>query len=267
MSAIDRLFEDLRAAKQKAFMPFVTAGDPDLDFTRKMIQRFADHGCHLCEIGIPYSDPIADGPVIQASYTRALKQHIKVHDILTMTRGLAGETDMPLVSMVSYAIVYRHGLERYVVEAKQAGLAGLIVPDLLTEEAGALASLCQTHDLSLIQLVTPTTSRDRALRIASSSTGFLYYVSVTGITGERQELPPEVVDQVGWLREQTPLPICIGFGISKPEHVRTLAPVADGLIVGSALVRHLARLDREPAEVVLSDIGILVDSLLAALNS
>jgi tryptophan synthase alpha chain len=266
MSAIDQLFVDLRARRQKAFMPFITAGDPDLETTRQLIRRLAEHGASLCEIGIPYSDPIADGPVIQASYTRALQHHVKLDQILQMIAGVAPQVAAPLISMVSYAIIYRHGLERYVAEARRAGLAGLIVPDLLIDEAGPLMRLCQQHDLSLIQLVTPTTPRDRAVRIAELSTGFIYYVSVTGITGARSELPPEVVDQVGWLREQTDLPICVGFGVSRPEHVRMLRSVADGIIVGSALVRYLERLDREDRQGVIDEMLALVDELLAALH-
>ena len=141
----------------------------------------------------------------------------------------------------------------------------MIVPDLLVEEATPLREICQREEISLIQLVTPTTSRDRALRIAESSSGFLYYVSVTGITGERDQLPAELTDQVGWLREQTELPICIGFGISKPEHVEHLAPVADGVIVGSAIVRKIATVGDMPREQVLSEIGEFADQLGAAL--
>lgn len=267
MSAIDQLFRELRATGQKAFMPFVTAGDPDLDFTAHVIRALAARGAHLCEVGIPYSDPIADGPVIQASYTRALNKHVKLDGILHMLQKVTPEISMPLVTMVSYAIVHRHGLERFVADAKAAGLSGLIVPDLLVEEAAPLSSLCRQADLSLIQLVTPTTSRERALEIARTSTGFLYYVSVTGITGARQELPTDVVDQVGWLRDQTDLPICIGFGISRPEHVRTLVKVADGVIVGSALVRFLERLSTESREVVTSEMMQLVDDLLSALKA
>src|SRR5262249_48532886 len=146
----------------------------------------------------------------------------------------------PVVTMVSYAIVYRHGLEQFVSDMQKAGVAGAIVPDLLVEGAGPLAKIFRKADFSLIQLITPTTPPERAVRIAQSSTGFIYYVSVTGITGERRELPPDLIDNVGWLREQTPLPVCIGFGISTPEHVKLLAPVADGLIVGSAIVRRVA---------------------------
>ena len=267
MSAIDQLFRQLRAAGRKAFMPFVTAGDPDLDFTAEVIRRLAAHGCSLFELGIPYSDPIADGPVIQASYTRALEHKIKLADILAMVgRVNARSRRAPDRHDVSYSIVFRHGLERYVADAKAAGVAGAIVPDLPVEEAGPLAEICRREDFSLIQLITPTTPRDRALRIAEQTTGFIYYVSVTGITGERTALPPEIVDNVAWLREQTPLPICIGFGISRPEHVRMLAPVADGLIVGSAIVRRMAEAAAKPREQVLEEIDDYAAELLAAMG-
>jgi tryptophan synthase alpha chain len=267
MSTIDELFSKLRREKQKALMPFVTAGDPDLNFTAEVIRELVTRGCHLCEVGIPYSDPIADGPVIQASYTRALEHKIKLADILATLGGVAPIVAAPLVTMVSYAIVYRHGAQKYVDEVCDRGVAGLIVPDLPVEESASLARICAAAGTSLIQLVTPTTPRERAIRIANSSTGFLYYVSVAGITGERTELPPELVDNVGWLRTETDLPICIGFGISRPEHVKLLAPVADGLIVGSAIVRRIAAAAQRPRLEVLADVGNYVAELLASLNS
>lgn len=267
MSDIDRLFQQLRSEKRKAFMPFITAGDPDLDFSASVIRELAARGCHMCEVGIPYSDPIADGPVIQASYTRALGKKIKLAKILEMLGGLQADVSMPRVTMVSYAIIYRHGLERYIAEAKSAGVSGAIVPDLLVDEAGEFAEICRREDFSLIQLVTPTTPRERAVRIAESSTGFLYYVSVTGITGERTELPPSLIDNVSWLREQTELPICIGFGVSKPEHVKLLAPVSDGLIVGSAIVRRIAEASDRAREEVLKEVGDYASELLAALEA
>ena len=265
MSAIDTLFEQLRATGRKAMMPFVTAGDPDLGFTAELLRRLVARGSNLCELGIPYSDPIADGPVIQASYTRALDKRVKLAGIFQMLGSLTPDLPAPVVTMVSYAIVYRRGLEAYVSAAKAAGAAGAIVPDLPVEEARPLARICRREDFSLIQLVTPTTDRDRAIRIAEQTTGFIYYVSVTGITGERDKLPQELVDNVGWLREQTSLPICIGFGISRPEHVRMLTPVADGLIVGSAIVRRAAEAVSKPREQVLTEIGDYVAELLAAM--
>jgi len=266
MSAIDNLFKKLRGEKRKALMPFVTAGDPDLEFTAAVLAEFARRGCSMCEVGIPYSDPIADGPVIQESYTRALAHKIRLAEIIQCLSGVAPKLSAPLVTMVSYAIVYRHGLQQYVEDMQRAGIAGAIVPDLLVEEAGPLAKICRQADFSLIQLITPTTPRDRAVRIAESSTGFIYYVSVTGITGERREVPPELIENVGWLREQTPLPVCIGFGISTPDHVRLLSPAADGLIVGSAIVRRVAAAANKPKAAVLSDVGDYVASLLAALQ-
>jgi tryptophan synthase alpha chain len=265
MTLIDSLFNELRHEKRKALMPFITAGDPDLAFTAAILKEVIGRGSHLCEVGIPYSDPIADGPVIQASYTRALEHKIKLADILNTLGDVAPQVKAPLVTMVSYAIVYRHGLQKYVDDVANRGLAGLIVPDLPVEESAQLAGVCSKRDISLIQLVTPTTPRDRAVRIAETSTGFLYYVSVAGITGERTQLPPELVDNVGWLRTQTKLPICIGFGISKPEHVKLLSPVADGLIVGSAIVRRIATAAEKPREQVVREVGDYVAELLAAL--
>ena len=267
MSAVDDTFAKLKQEGRKALMPFITAGDPDLEFTQAVLKELVARGSSLCEVGIPYSDPIADGPVIQASYTRALDHKIKLADILATLGKTTPELSAPVVTMVSYAIIYRHGLQQYVDDAQAAGVAGAIVPDLLVEEADELAEICRRADFSLIQLVTPNTPRERALRIAASSTGFLYYVSVTGITGERTELPPELVDNVSWLREQTPLPICIGFGISQPEHVQRLAPVADGVIVGSAIVRRIAAAGKMTREEVLADVGNFAESLLAALNA
>jgi tryptophan synthase alpha chain len=265
MTKIDSLFTQLRSANKKALMPFVTAGDPDLQFTAEVIKELDRRGCTLCEVGIPYSDPIADGPVIQASYTRALANKIKVKDILAMLAGVSGQVKMPLVTMISFAIIHRYGLMRFVQDAKAAGVSGAIVPDLLVDEAEKFSKICRDADFNLIQLVTPTTPRDRALRIANSSSGFLYYVSIAGITGERTQLPADLVENVSWLKSQTKLPICIGFGISQPAHVQLLKPVSDGLIVGSAIVRRVAEAATRDRGEVLKDVGQYVSSLLAEL--
>ncbi|MBI2827630.1 MAG: tryptophan synthase subunit alpha [Planctomycetia bacterium] len=266
MSAIDDVFRELRAGGRKAFMPFVTAGDPDLEFTALVLVELARRGANLCELGIPYSDPIADGPVIQASYTRALARRVKLAQIFEMVGRERARLPIPIVTMVSYAIALRHGPADYVREAKAAGIAGMIVPDLPADESEQLAGICRGEDFSLVQLVAPTTPRERALRIARTSSGFLYYVSVTGITGERAALPQDLLDNVRWLREQTELPICVGFGISRPEHVRALAPVADGLIVGSAIVRRVAEAATRPRGQVLREVGDYVAELVGALG-
>lgn len=268
MNRIDRLFAKLRNEGRKALMPFLTAGDPDLDATSALIRELVSRGADMVELGVPYSDPIADGPVVAASYTRALAKGIRLASIFDAVQGLrdSGDLSAPIVTMVSYAIVHRHGVSAYLDRAASSGVDGLIVPDLPIEEASELCEMATERSLSLIQLVTPTTPRDRALRIVESTTGFLYYVSVAGITGERRALPPELADNVAWLRSRTKLPVCIGFGISGPEQMRQLAPVADGLIVGSALVRRLEGAAGRPRAEVVADVGRFVGELAAALG-
>jgi tryptophan synthase alpha chain len=271
MNRIDALFSRLRSEKRRALMPFVTAGDPDLPTTAMLINELVARGSHLVEVGIPYSDPIADGPVIAASYHRALEHGVRVGHIFQTLRTLRAEgsarfNDTPMVSMVSYAIIHRVGADRYLNDAATAGLDGLIVPDLPVEESRALMERATLRNLKLIQLITPTTPRERAVEIARSTTGFIYYVSVAGITGERKSLPSELVETVGWLRSQTDLPICIGFGISGPDQVRQLAPVADGLIIGSAIVRRLAEAINRPRAEVVREIGQFVGELVKVLE-
>jgi tryptophan synthase alpha chain len=264
MNAIDALFQRLRSQGRKAFLPFLTAGDPSLPAFAELLRELARHVTGPIEIGFPYSDPIADGPVIQASYTRALEGGVTLSDIFAAVCRL--EVAPPLVGMVSYSIVHRRGAEDFVSQAQAAGLSGLIVPDLPVEEAEGLARLCAGRNCKLIQLVTPATPRDRAVQIARLSTGFLYYVSVTGITGERDRLPEELLEQLAWLRAQTALPICVGFGISKPEHVRRLREAVDGIIVGSAFVRRVEQARTRPLAEVAREVGELARSLTEALN-
>jgi len=245
-------------------MPFITAGDPDLDFTIELLKTLEQAGCHMCEVGIPYSDPIADGPVIQASYSRALNGGVKLDAILAMLKSITAEVKMPLVTMISYAIIYRVGLDTFLDKAIDAGVAGAIVPDMPVDESAEFAEKCKARDFSLIQLVTPTTPRERALRIAEQSSGFIYYVSIAGITGERTALPDDLNENVSWLRGETELPICVGFGISQPEHIEMLKPVADGMIVGSAIVRRIAAIETGTSrEEASKDIAAFCQKMLA----
>ncbi len=269
MNRIDALFSRLRRDGRPALMPFLTAGDPDLVTTAELVPEIIGRGADMIEVGIPYSDPVADGPVIAASYTRALRGGVKLDQIFETFRTLRAEASVgstPLVAMISYAIIHRRGVERFLREAVTAGFDGLIVPDLPVEESESLCRLATALDLRLIQLITPTTPRDRASRIARSTTGFIYYVSVAGITGERRSLPPELAENVAWLRSQTDLPICIGFGIGTPDQIRALAPVADGLIVGSALVRRLAEPPGRGRADVVREIGRFIAELASGLG-
>lgn len=268
MNPIDTLFQQLRSHGRKAFIPFIAAGDPDIQATARILRELEKAGASLIELGFPYSDPIADGAVIQASYTRALDHGLKIDDVFACAREQSRRSpSVPLVAMVSYSLVYRRGAENFLKHAQASGFSGAIVPDLPADEARALAELAKKSDFKLIQLVTPTTPRDRAIEIAKLSTGFLYCVSVTGITGERDQLPDALLEQLRWLRQQTDLPLCVGFGVSKPEHVKMLRESVDGVIVGSAFVRKLEKIGDQSLDEAIQEIGTLARSLIAALNS
>lgn len=267
MNSIDQTFAALRQRQRKAFIPFLPAGDPDLDFTSEAIHAVAAAGASLCEVGIPYSDPIADGPVIQASYSRALATGAKLRDVMNMLRRTAQSVSIPLVTMVSHSIVFRQGVARYFDEAAAAGVAGAIIPDLPVEEAADVLACCQQHDMSLCPLVTPTTDDERTRQILRTSSGFVYCVSVTGITGERQRLPEDLVQRVTYLKSQTPQPICVGFGISEPQQARSVAAIADGVIVGSALVRRIGELGSSSRRELLDQISEFTRQMVAALDT
>lgn len=250
-------------------MPFITAGDPDIQTTMELIGALGRQGVDLIEVGFPYSDPIADGPVIQASYTRALDAGTRVADILDGVERLRGETGgslPPLLAMVSYAIMFRHGLEAFLDDASAAGFAGLIVPDLPGDEAAECFELVRRRDIDLVQLIAPTTPRQRVRQILKHCSGFVYCIAVAGITGERDQIASTLLDQLRWLREETELPLAVGFGISKPEHLDPLRELADGVIVGSAIVRHLQSLADGACsrEDVVSEVGRIAENMVSA---
>ncbi len=248
MSRISEVFDRSSREVRMAFMPFVTAGDPDLAATANVLLALRDARVDLIELGFPYSDPIADGPVIQASYTRALESGITVDGIFSTVESLKDQNLPPVLAMVSFAIIFRHGAAEFVAHAAKAGFSGLIIPDLPADEADDLSAHAKQHGLDLVQLIAPTTTERRTKKILAASTGFLYCISIAGTTGVRQELPPELIDQLKALRAQSDLPLAVGFGISSPEQVARLAGVADGVIVGSAIVRRIAEA-KSPAEI------------------
>jgi len=264
---LDALFADNRAHGRKALAPFVTAGDPDVDTTLAVLEAVDRAGASLCELGVPYSDPIADGPVIQSSYTRALEAGMTLDALFALVKRATARVRMPILAMASYSIIFRRGIARFVADAKAAGLAGFVVPDLPIEESEDLESACAVAGLALVRLVTPTTPPDRAEAIARRSTGFLYCVSVAGVTGARTALPEGLIDRIKWLRTKTDVPILVGFGISSPEQAKAVADVADGVIVGSALVRHLTEAAAKPRAEVVAGIEDYVGGLARALRA
>ena len=236
---IDRALAGLAAAGRKGLLPYVTAGLPDLTTTERLLNALAELGVTAVELGFPYSDPIADGPTIQASFTRALAKGIRVREIIAMVSQFRRHCELPLLAMLSYSIVHRIGLQTFLDMAAEAGMDGLILPDLSLEEAPQVADRVAEAGLCLPMLVSPASIAERRCKIAETSTGFVYYMSVTGITGERDRLPPELVTNVHELRQVSGRPVVVGFGISTAEHVRLVCSEADGAIVGSALVRRI----------------------------
>ena len=249
-------------------MPFITAGDPDLATTQALIRELAARGVDLIEVGFPYSDPIADGPVIQASYTRALGKKLRTADLFAAIREVTTGSDKlpPLVAMVSYALIFRQGISSFLKEARDSGFSGLIVPDLPAEEGCDLARQAQQAGLDLVQLIAPTTTTQRTGQIVDLAQGFIYCISVAGTTGERTQLPLELQQQLKDLKARSRVPLAVGFGVSRPEQVDQLRGLADGVIVGSAIVRQVARITTEniPAAEALKEIGDFAAQFVAA---
>ncbi|MDQ3438755.1 MAG: tryptophan synthase subunit alpha [Planctomycetota bacterium] len=260
--SIPDTFSDLRQQRQIAFMPFVPAGYPDLETTIATLPALEAAGANIIEIGIPFSDPIADGPTIQASFTAALAKKLKLADVFATVKQARPTVSIPLVAMVSFSIVYRYGLDRFLSAAKDAGFDGLILPDLPPPEAQSIVDKVRAAGLDTILLVAPTTTAQRREEIARLSSGFVYYLSVAGITGERDQLPPELAGGVRNMKSLTDRPVCVGFGISLPRHVAQLKGVADGAIVGSAVVKRMKQHENGGPIAIAEAVGAYCRDLL-----
>ncbi|MEI8176177.1 MAG: tryptophan synthase subunit alpha [Candidatus Omnitrophota bacterium] len=237
MNRIDETFKKLKNEGTAAFIAYITAGDPDLKTTGRLALALERSGVDILELGIPFSDPVADGPTIQAASQRALKNGTNLASIFAMTALLRKKTKMPIVFMSYVNPIMKYGFSRFVRECVRTGVDGIIIPDLPYEEAGELLVLTRRANVALIFLAAPTSTPARLKQLASKTAGFLYYVSLTGVTGERRSLPPEVLSRVRALRSMTGKPVCVGFGISDRSQARVIAAHADGVIVGSAIVK------------------------------
>lgn len=241
LSPIAQRFEQLRQEKRLALMPFLMAGDPDLGTTADVLLALQKSGADMVELGMPYSDPLADGPVIQAAAARALAAGTTPGSVLEMVSSLKGQLTIPVILFTYSNPLLNVGMEAFCKQAADAGAAGLVVPDLPLEEAERLSPIAERHGLDLVLLVAPTTPDERMARIATSSRGFTYLVSVTGVTGERARLETRVEGLVKKLKQSSPGPVAVGFGISGAEQVQQVRQWgADGAIVGSALVKRMA---------------------------
>lgn len=237
MNRIEAKFRELRRVKKKAFIAYITAGDPSVAMTERIVLALEASGVDIVELGIPFSDPLADGPTIQAASERALVKGANLKKIFNMVASLRKKSDIPVAFMTYYNPVLKYGLERFANSCASNGVDGVIIPDLPGEEASGLIRAGKRMKIATIFLVAPTSTRKRIRRIARDSTGFIYYVSLTGVTGARKSLPPDIRRNVKLIKSMTSKAVCVGFGVSTPGQARGIARMADGVIVGSAIVR------------------------------
>jgi len=237
MNRIEEKFKFLKSQKRKAFIAFITAGDPDLKTTEDLVVAFESAGVDIIEIGIPFSDPLADGPTIQASFFRALNKGTTVRKIFETVQKIRLKTSIPIAFMTSYNPILRFGEEKFVKACAEAGVDGLIVPDLPPEEATNLRRLAKRYDIATVFFVAPTSTDERIRSNTGASSGFIYYVSLAGVTGTQQAVAQSVIKQIRHIKRFTDKPVCAGFGISSPQQVKDIGKAADGVIVGSAIVK------------------------------
>jgi tryptophan synthase alpha chain len=240
MGRIEATFAHLRALGEKALIPFITAGDPDLATTEKLIHTLVEAGADLIELGVPFSDPMADGPTIQGASERALKSGTTLEKILALVVRVRAHTNVPIVLMGYFNPVFRYGAERFARDAGAAGIDGVLLVDLPPEEAAEIAGALQASDVRLITLLAPTTPPERRERLAAAAEGYLYYVSMTGVTGSQAVDAGAIAAEVTALRARSPVPVAVGFGITSPGDAAAVARFADAVVVGSALVRIVA---------------------------
>ncbi len=263
MTRIDATFAKLKADGKKAFVAYMMAGDPDYDTSMDLLRALPGAGVDVIELGLPFTDPMADGPTIQLAGQRALDAGQTLNKTLQMVRDFrAHDTDTPIVLMGYYNPIYSHGVDAFLTDAKDAGIDGLIVVDLPPEEDSELCIPAQAAGLNFIRLATPTTDANRLPKVLQNTSGFLYYVSITGITGAAAAQAVDVAPQVDAIKAQTDLPVIVGFGVRSPETARDIAQVADGVVVGSAIVAMMA--DGKPVAEIVDFVKSLADGAHSA---
>lgn len=244
----------------KAFIGFITAGDPNLEVSEQIILNMAKAGCDLIEIGIPFSDPIAEGPVIQNANIRALSQGVTTDTVFKLTKKISAEVDIPLVYMTYLNVLFKYGYDKFLQNAKDAGISGVIIPDMPFEEKGELESVAKKYDIDVVSLIAPT-SESRIKMIAREAQGFVYEVSSLGVTGVRSEIKTDLESITKAVKEATDIPVAIGFGISTPEQAAKYSKIADGVIVGSAIVRLVEKYGVDAPPIVYDYVKSMKDAI------
>ena len=265
MNRIKDTFKKLKKEGKKAFIPYIIAGDPNMRTTEKIITVLEKKGADIIELGIPFSDPIADGPTIQRAIQRSLNAGCTVKKVFDMVKRIRKNVNTPLVFMTYYNIIFNYGTGRFVKDMKAAGADGIIVPDLPMEESGELTRAADREDICVIMLAAPTTPLKRFKKIARLSNGFIYYVSLTGVTGVRKNLSLQLNRDVGKLRKVTSKPVCVGFGVSTPDQVRDVVRSSDGVIVGSAIISKIEK-NLNNKNALVSAVGRFAGSMAKAVH-
>jgi len=241
MNRIDKTFKILKSKKRKAFIPFITAGDPNLKTTEELVLNFEQAGADIVELGVPFSDPLADGPTIQASSQRALKRSVNLDKILETVKRIRQKSQIPIALMTYYNPVFHYGEDKFICNARKCGVDGVIVPDLPPEEAKGLIKAAKAQGLSTVFFLAPTTTKRRMKSIVRAATGFIYYVSITGVTGADKKFSGEMAAHIRSAKRMTNKPVCVGFGVSAPAQVKSVTAMADGVIVGSAIIKQIEK--------------------------
>ncbi len=262
MSRIGEKFEELGQKGEKAFIAFITAGDPDLETSESLVVELEKKGVDIIELGVPFSDPLADGPTIQAASERALKNKVSLKDILRLVKSLRKSVEIPLVLFTYYNPLHRYGLDKFTRDAARAGVDGVIVPDLPPEEGKELKIYAGKVGLDTIFLVAPTSTRERIKLVAKNSTGFIYYVSLVGVTGARDTLTEAIKPALRKIRRFTKKSIAVGFGISRTHQVKEVISFADGVIVGSVIVKKIE--ENLNCKNLTGKVGSFVEGLVKA---
>jgi tryptophan synthase alpha chain len=240
MSNIENTFKKLKQTGRKALIPYIMAGDPSLDATKQFVSELEEAGADIIELGVPFSDPLADGPVIQRAHERALQKGVTLKKVIALVKEIRQSSHIPLILMTYYNPVFKFGVETFIKEAADSGVDGVIIPDLIPDEAHDFISVARKHKIDTIFLLAPTSTLERIKRVVKVSTGFIYYVSITGITGAKLAIGDPMKDTLRSIKSNTNKPVAVGFGISNPEEAAEISKLADGVIVGSAIVRLIA---------------------------
>lgn len=241
MNRIDRKFKKLRKIGRKALIPYIMAGDPDLEATKKYIHDLESSGADIIELGVPFSDPLADGPTIQRAAERSLKKGTTLRKVLGLVKEIRKTSEIPLILMTYYNPIFKMGVESFIKKAVKAGVDGVIIPDLIPDEADEFMKLSRQHNLDTIFLLAPTSTDERIQKVTKASTGFIYYVSITGITGAKLSMGNLMKDTLKTVCMSTTKPVAVGFGVSNAKEATSISKLADGVIIGSAIVKLIAK--------------------------